>query len=373
MCGIVGRAGNLALSDEKMFKIMLLLDYFRGQDSTGVCSVTKGGYQTTLKIADDPIMLFKDNDYEHTIVGASDAIWIGHNRAATVGATSRANAHPFTVGHITGVHNGTLTKAGFVDIAAWIAEEYDTDSQTIFANIAKHGVDATIPRLEGAYALVWWDEREKTLNMIRNDQRPLYTCQSKRGETTLLSWASEWEMIAAAREMSGNTPLETHIRDDEGYAFFPLPIDVLHTWTLEQILKGDFEAETRELKGRPKPVACVTTTYVGGSANTSTVPTPSYTPSTSLTIVDQYEVFNDDIPFEDAERLILGEFNELEWEEMAGYGCACCGATIDPNDEGLLVCVNENVVLCPDCSEVSETTIVNGSSAGMNKVLELIQ
>src|SRR5690606_15794871 len=97
MCGIVGRAGPLVLADEQFFKILLLLDFFRGQDSTGIATVRASSkFTQTLKIADDPIMLMQHEDFDSVMNGNLDLIWIGHNRASTIGASTRANAHPFT-------------------------------------------------------------------------------------------------------------------------------------------------------------------------------------------------------------------------------------------------------------------------------------
>jgi predicted glutamine amidotransferase len=350
MCGIVGRAGALGAPDERIFKVMLLLDYFRGQDSTGVASITKKGYSSVLKIADDPIMLFNHKEYEEVVAGVYDSIWIGHNRAATIGVTTRQNAHPFECDHIVGVHNGTLTKDAFNTLGSWLDKSYDTDSETLYRYMAEYGVDETISRLQGAWALVWFDAKEQTLNMIRNSERPLFTAVSKRGETRFLSWASEYEMIAAAREMSGAKALESYETDDEGFAFFPLPIDTLHTWTLEQILAGDFTAKTRPLKGRPKTPVITT---VGTPSNTNTYKSPA-----PVEKKDTYSVVNVAGDLDD-EKLVLGEFTPVQWDEMTNFGCAVCGADINEHDEGLLVCVNEGVVLCPSCSETSKTTIVN--------------
>ena len=151
MCGLVGIAGDLAFEDERIFKTLLLLDYFRGQDSTGVTSVSKRKNLITLKVADDPIILMQHNDFEAVINGVTDAVWMGHNRASTIGASTRANAHPFECGHIVGMHNGTLEKQSMRDLADRLDETYGTDSETIFQHMAKYGVDDTIPLLQSAF------------------------------------------------------------------------------------------------------------------------------------------------------------------------------------------------------------------------------
>lgn len=365
MCGIVGRAGALQTSDERIFKTLLLLDYFRGQDSTGIATVSKTDKVDVLKIADDPIMLFNQTDYDNTVVGVSDAIWIGHNRAATIGSTTRANAHPFECDHIIGVHNGTLEKDSLNEISFRLENDYGTDSETIFQHIAYYGVDDTIPRLQGAWALVWYNTKDQTLNMLKNDKRPLYLCKIERDGKKILTWASEYKMIVAARAMA-DVPDGKLITDDEGYGFFPLPNDILHTWTKAQLLAGDLEPITRELKGKASVV-----TYPGFS-NGCWVPNdgkkdekkevPSKTASFSL-VEDIHEL--SDVTIEDTD-LILGVFEQDEWDELARYGCSCCGADVSPEDEGLLVYANEGVVICPKCSDETTTTVTNAFGLQLN-------
>lgn len=349
MCGLVGMASALKYSDEKTFKTLLLLDYFRGQDSTGFAAIRKDGAVETLKVADDPIILFNHGDFDQTLLGTLDAIWIGHNRAATIGVTNRANAHPFTAGHITGAHNGTLEKSSFQDIASRLPETYGTDSETIFAHIAKYGIDETVSRLRGAWALIWYDSNDKTLNMLKNDQRPLYTCEIRRDGGTALLWASEYQMISAALKMADVK--DELIRDQEGYCFFPLPDDTLHTWALEDLKQGLVVAEVRPLKGLPpfpKPPAVVTTPYT---------PSTPYTPPAVVVVEDKINVVEIEI-VEEPGKFMGGLLGEDEWNDMASYGCCYCGADVHPKDEGLLICLQENVVLCRSCSGESVTTII---------------
>lgn len=370
MCGIVGRAGRLKNDDERVFKTLLLLDYFRGQDSTGVCVVSKKGKVDVLKIADDPIMLFQQKDFDNTVVGVSDAIWIGHNRAATVGSTTRANAHPFKCDHITGVHNGTLEKSSFFDLGARMENEYGTDSETVFQHIAQYGIDETVKRMQGAWALVWYDEKNETLNMLKNDKRPLFLCKIERDGTQILTWASEFKMIVAARAMA-DVPDGMLILDEEGYGFFPLPNDLLHTWTKEQLLAGDLEPTTKEMKGMPpKPSSVVSNVNVpylnnscttGGTSSTAAVKPPK-TAGFPL-VEDTYEV--SDIEIKDTE-LVLGVMEQEEWDEMAKFGCSCCGADVASDDKGIVVYVNEGVLICSDCSEEPETVISNGFGLQLN-------
>ena len=349
MCGIVGRAGSLTVKDEQFFKVLLLLDWFRGQDSTGVAAVTRRGAVSTLKISDDPIMLMNHVDFDSTIVGLVDAIWIGHNRASTIGATTRANAHPFTHGPITGVHNGTLEKDSLEEIRERLPEVYGTDSETIFAHIAKYGVEDTVPRLSGAWALVWYDASDSSLNMIRNDQRPLYTCELKRGSNHLLTWASEHKMIVAASEMTKDEGIL--VEDEEGYGYFPLPVDTHHKWYLDDLLAGNLKPEKSPLKGKPKQVV----TYVHTATN-------DY-----KKVEDTFNIV--EVTVEEEEGLFGGNISEEVWDRISKYGCSYCGTDVFPDDEGLMIFPAEEIVLCPSCSGESVTTISEDFSTPANEVV----
>lgn len=337
---------------------MLLLDYFRGQDSTGLAAISKKGEVEVLKMADDPIMLFQHQDFESTLVGSADAIWIGHNRAATVGEKSRSNAHPFKCGDITGVHNGTLEKECFFDLGARLPAGYGTDSETIFQHIDLYGVADTIPRLDGAYALVWYDSRAKTLNMIKNAKRPLFTCRTTRGTSSFLTWASEYEMIVAARAMA-NIEDGKLLIDEDGYGFFPLPDDVLHTWTLDQLLIGDLEATLTPMKGAPeKPKVTPGSGFSVPFLNNSTSNNGQKKTLGFNAVEDKYDITETE--YTDDDPKYFGMFDEAEWDELTRYGCSCCGSDIEADTPGLVIYSNEGVVICPSCSGEAETIISNG-------------
>ena len=347
MCGIVGMAGPLAASDEKPFKVLLLLDWLRGQDSTGVCAVSKKGEALTLKVADDPIILLKHSEFDSTVVGPMDAIWIGHNRASTIGATTRANAHPFTAKHITGVHNGTLTKDSVSELEKDLSEIYGTDSETIFAHIAEYGIEETVKKLQGAWALVWYDAKAGTLNMLRNAERPLFTARIQRaGDKTkqVLMWASEYNMMTAARDMAESQ--DTLVCDADGYAYYPLDIDTLTTWKMGHILNGIVHKETSTpMAGKPKPV--VAAVVVPPTVYPSQIKEDSEERA-AIVVSDKDEVEG---------FYFGGRVSHADWEVLASHGCSFCQSDVSPEDKGLAVFIAEQVVLCPECSGESVTTI----------------
>ena len=208
MCGIVGfitaeKARGVS-QRRKFFEAALIADAVRGVDSTGYFSVAQkssvGESADWLKIASDPHALLATKQYKEKMGTYQD--WldvrcvIGHNRSATVGTVDNDNAHPFQEGPITLVHNGTLTttsglKHSMHDLKG---KDVEVDSHVICHNLAVADDPAdVISKLDGAFVLVWHDARTDTINIVRNDKRPLHMMWAKCEETVLL--ASEGEML----------------------------------------------------------------------------------------------------------------------------------------------------------------------------------
>lgn len=191
MCGHVGAAGQLTVKHERVFKTMLILDSLRGDHSTGVAVVSRQGDVKVAKQVGDPFRLFDTKSFDRALQGFN-CVMIGHNRYATQGKVNSANAHPFEFSKIVGAHNGTLTNKHVLDDARM----YDVDSENLYHHMNKNGVEDTIHKLDGAWALVWFNKEDGTLNFIRNDKRPLFFATVK--QDNLLFWASEKWMLSVA-------------------------------------------------------------------------------------------------------------------------------------------------------------------------------
>lgn len=198
MCGIVGMAGNLNSSTSKMFRDMLVFSQLRGMDSTGVFTVpmTATVEPSLVKEVGTPGELFTSKTQDlfdaRGVLKATPKVVVGHTRAATIGDTTKENAHPFQHDHIFGVHNGSLTV--YSDLCGYA--EHEVDSKAIFHTIAEKGIEYTWKSFYGAAALVYWDNKERLLHIIRDDQRPLFLMQSKAKDAFF--WASEEWMITVA-------------------------------------------------------------------------------------------------------------------------------------------------------------------------------
>jgi hypothetical protein len=232
ICGLVGAFGAIDDKAKSMFRWMLYLDVFRGPHSTGIHMVDEKYNETTYKELGLPHNVWVSNPDVFTtdgIVKPDPVLLMGHNRWATKGEIIKENAHPFTFGHITGCHNGTLD--AFDMKALKEGDTFEVDSKAIFRNIELDGVEPLWKDVAGAMALTWWDSDEGSLNIIRNAQRPLQTWF----HDNCLFWASERWILEDARRFSGYVSRETPKE---------LPINKLHTFYVDKDGKVVEEVES---------------------------------------------------------------------------------------------------------------------------------
>jgi hypothetical protein len=204
MCGIVGFITNESKKGEtdraRFLKQGLIIDTLRGDDSTGVFGV---GHEPLFD--DGTAYWFKQlgggegftdaKEYWENFADVSPyRAVVGHNRAATMGSVDTKSAHPFQEGPITLVHNGTLTSTFSLPKSLGMLKDVQVDSHAICHNLVEHDVEEVVRSLQGAFALVWHDARDNSVNIIRNDKRPLHFGMDKAGDT--LYFMSEGEMLA---------------------------------------------------------------------------------------------------------------------------------------------------------------------------------
>lgn len=352
MCGLVGIAGKLTYQDEATMKRLLVLDSFRGMDSTGLAAVrTANGDSFISKIASHPFDLFDTKSFDKVLLASSSSVFLGHNRAATVGKVVGANAHPFQSGSIVGAHNGTLEFNCWTDLEKSIGEQTGTDSQAIFIGIDKLGVEEVITNLEegstparGAWALTWVDTENMTINFLRNKHRPLWFAFDKTCNRII--WASEWEMIQAATAMSAS---DYDLYDDEeGYNFFPVPDDMWLRFSLKDLRENTtgvpIKPTIKTVKGKePKPVV----SYSGGAAPFASTTTTSTTTSTTSDTTGVSNVVN---LYGDRLQPFAGAVTPERFKHIAKYGCSWCGTDVSYEEVGVVVLDYEEVVLCPGCA-----------------------
>jgi len=160
MCGIVGVLGQLEAAP-RILDALRRLEY-RGYDSAGLTTLENG-------VAVRRRAVGKLSELIHLVAAdpVHGTVGIGHTRWATHGAPTVANAHPHSAGPVHVVHNGIIENFASLreDLAAsGSACETDTDTEVVAHLVARElaeghtpleAVRAVLPRLEGAFALVF--------------------------------------------------------------------------------------------------------------------------------------------------------------------------------------------------------------------------
>ena len=201
MCGIVGAIGNFDAQHAKFFDQMVFIDTIRGPHSTGLVSVNVKEKDSSVYKTMNPGHLAVMEDEWKKARGLWDAAWIGHNRYATHGAVNLENAHPFKHGDITGVHNGSLEWGWEYDLQILQCPTFGTDSESIFWAIETYGIEEALKYCDGAYALVYYDAEENSMNFITNGERPLHYVTTYDGRAMYFSSLEEilWTLEAQGR------------------------------------------------------------------------------------------------------------------------------------------------------------------------------
>lgn len=229
MCGIVGiindnKSGAFA-KELNVFKQMLIAGSLRGSHGTGIIAVDVDGQSQTRKIAGDPFSLLRGSCNKEVVEDwalgykTSWRALIGHNRYATTGGHTTANAHPFVQGRYTMVHNGTLQSYG----TAYSLKKFEVDSENFCYAMHEMGIREAISKTNGAIATVVYDEQDQVIHFYRNNERPLFVGFDKF--IGKIVFASEVGMLNWICGREGWNQLK----------FQPLPVDTLYTVSINNI------------------------------------------------------------------------------------------------------------------------------------------
>lgn len=189
MCGIVGAAsGFLSPGEVDIFTDLMMVSNLRGKQGAGVIMVyDKGQNIQNLKTTGNGIDVCEMETFKKLRVKQCVTL-VGHTRHPTRGGVEIKNVHPHAFREaLSGVHNGTMTLVNDAAIPTGAS-----DSKELYGSIVELGLKEAISKASGAYCLVWIDYKTRTLNFLRNSQRPMWFAKVnwETGGRTLY-WASE--------------------------------------------------------------------------------------------------------------------------------------------------------------------------------------
>ena len=199
MCGIVGiiamERNAFWNQQQKAFKNLLYLDAFRGEDGTGVFGINKEGNVEMVKsVLPSGAFVYTDEykAFETKMMSRFNVV-VGHNRKATVGKITDETAHPFISGNIIMVHNGKLDNH-----RKYFETEVDSEALCKYLEQNDANLIEALPKLDGAFSVVWYNAQTKKLRFWRNDLRPMYHAIVNSGGHKMTYFSSEKSILASA-------------------------------------------------------------------------------------------------------------------------------------------------------------------------------
>lgn len=205
MCGLVGiickTQNGFNQKHIDIFHDLLYMDTLRGEDATGVALVTNNTETMWAKAALPAYYFRYTQEYKDITTKAfsKGKALLGHNRKKTMGENTDECAHPFLIENTKlFFHNGTLYN--HKDLA-----DTKVDSEALGLVLTtckgkKEAIEAILAKVKGAYACVWYDQKENKIYFLRNKERPLYYGYTKDGT---FIYSSEQAMIFAAATRNG--------------------------------------------------------------------------------------------------------------------------------------------------------------------------
>ena len=210
MCGIAGFLGSTEATPVLLGALRRL--EYRGYDSCGITTLNAGRFETRRTVGKFDLLAAAID--EQPVIGT---VGIGHNRWATHGEPTLANAHPHQTSAVSVVHNGIIEN--YRELRSELSERgypctTETDTETASklchrfldeGHTPEESARLTVNALRGAFALVFLFQSEENLLFAARRGSPLVIGHGN-GEMFIAS-----DVVA----LVGLTDTATHLEDGD--------------------------------------------------------------------------------------------------------------------------------------------------------------
>jgi len=207
--------GGFYMKDTSVFKEMLIVNSLRGSHSTGIFGGKINDESDFAKGVGNPYDFINHPEVQpmfQKMISKYKYV-VGHGRHATRGSIIGEFAHPFKTGHITMSHNGTIYSSKLIDV-----QKNVSDSKAICEALAHNDALDVFQDINGAFAIIYHDEKRQQLSMIHNKERPLCIGLDEKNDRVYFS--SEKGILSVVANRNGITFKE----------LFYMPEDVLFSF-----------------------------------------------------------------------------------------------------------------------------------------------
>ena len=233
MCGIAGVLSSILTRPEiDIFEQLMIVSTLRGREGAGIITVDanidkKNGFNPTRwhKYTGSGAAFIDTKGYKDKVHNRPKSALIGHCRLPTKGAASNIeNVHPHIIGELAGVHNGTMWS-----VNSKYLTDTQSDSLALYKLISEQGIQEAVNNSSGAYALVWVDNANETINFLRNSDRPLWfgVHDWQPDRPTTLFWESEKNFLELCMGRAALKAKVWQLPTDEVHSFPYIPEGVL--------------------------------------------------------------------------------------------------------------------------------------------------
>jgi glucosamine 6-phosphate synthetase-like amidotransferase/phosphosugar isomerase protein len=379
MCGIAGMVVLNKFERNKfqwsqirfVFNELMVQTQERGKDATGIVHMRRdGAYDFYKSPTPATEVVTHDDTFKSIIAGFSPetASVIAHTRFHTKGSPkNNLNNHPFDIGNILGVHNGTIMNDDSLFKQFEFPRAAEVDSEIIFHLINKYneqevtleGLKEALEKsfLRGLFAIAFAHKGQPNLVHIVKQEKPM----------TLTFWKEVGVMLYNSQDDLIDNAFDALTRCGNSFGFFPEVTVESMTLKDDTYITIDANAECMEdMVSDPKKIYLTTSTpksgyykdgtWVSGYNNNYNTGTGTGTNvgSSARRAVSALDSIN---------RVIEGELDE-ESGEVIIFTTTREISTVGENDDGAEADENE-AEICIECSlELDESEITASFNAG---------